>query len=235
MTTLRCIIAAAAAVTLGTGALVAAPSATAYSYGYNSRAVVNAWYEDFLGRDAEQDLASQYWVDQLNALFPPSDQLWKITHSEEFDAGIVDEYYRVLLGRAPDPGARYWINGITAQRFPKEWALQNILASPEYRAGKDNAALVFGWYTALLSRTPSAGEIAYWSERVNLAGPLDAVRELYYANEAVALRITTSYNLLLDRNPEAREVSYWYPKEVENSVNVQVLIGATEEYRYLAE
>lgn len=230
MTCSRRILATAATVAaIAASALVAAPAASAAPG--DNRAVVNAWYEDFLRRDAEVDPGSQYWVNSLDSGDNPGDVLWRITHSEEFNAYRVDLNYRMLLQRSPDPGARYWVDGVNAQRFPLEWARQNILASQEYLSGKNSSSVVNSWYGWLLGRSASAGEVSYWSGRINAVGPLGAVREIYYTNEAVTRSIAISHSYLLDRSPKAEEVSYWYPKEVENSVNVEVLIAAGSEYR----
>jgi len=216
-----------AALALSAAAVASAPAASAAP---GDRELVNGWYTDFLGREA--DPGSQYWVDRL-AVQAPADVLWSITHSEEYDATTIDLYYRALLNREPDRGARYWIDGINAQRFPSEWALQNILASPEYQSGKSRTTVINGWYDTLLGRAPSPGEVSYWSGRLASVGALTAVREVYYTGEAVTGRINDTYDSLLDRAPSPGEVAYWYPKQVENSVNVRVLIAATPEYRSL--
>ena len=205
------------------------------------RAVVGAWYEDFLGRSAADDPGSQYWVDRLGVQ-APADVLWSLTHTREHTVRQVQDYYLYLLGRGLDPGAGYWVDGATAQRFPLEWVLQNVAASPEYVAGRPAAQVVRNWYAVVFTRdlstfgedterTPGDGEIAYWSGRIVAVGHLAAFRELYYAPEVVAARVGSTYADLLGRSPSAGEVAYWSPKEVESDVNVTVLVGATPEYR----
>ncbi|MBF5082168.1 DUF4214 domain-containing protein [Quadrisphaera sp. INWT6] len=222
------LLATLAALALSTAALASAPAASAAP---GDRELVNRWYANFLGRLA--DPGSQYWVDRLTTQ-APADVLWAITHSEEYDATTIDLYYRSQLNREPDRGARYWVDGINAQRFPAEWALQNILASAEYQAGRSSTTVINGYYETLLGRAPSAGEVSYWAGRLRTAGSLGTVREIYYSSEAVTRRITDTYDQLLDRAPSSGEVSYWYPKQVENSVNVDVLIASTPEYRTLS-
>lgn len=62
-------------------------------------------------------------------------------------------------------------------------------------------------------------------------GRLAALREMHYTPEAVTRRVPLTYDELLGRAPSRGEVAYWSPKEVESTINVEVLIGATDEYR----
>lgn len=229
----RLVAAAATAAVLSISALLAAPAATA-AVG-DDRAVVNGWYQDFLGRDAKTDPGSQYWVDRLAAQ-APADVLWTITHSREFNGNEVAASYNDYLGRAPDRGASYWVDGTTAQSFPLEWVDQNLLASNEYfqRWGvryAGNAGPVSIWYIDVLGRTASDGEKAYWARRVDQIGRLGALRELWYSDEAVRGRINDHYSALLSRDADFAGLSYWSPKEVESDINVAVLLASTPEYR----
>lgn len=223
----------AAAALLAPLTLVAAPAATAATG--DDRAVVDNWYADFLGRDASADPGSQYWVDQLKVR-APGDLLWSITHSREYVEDEVTDIYNGYLDRAPDSGANYWVEGATAQRFPIEWAEQNVLASAEYARhhyadtlGESNVAT--WWYRDVLGREASAGEAAYWAGRSARIGRLGALRELWYSDEAVRGRINEHYNYLLSRDADLPGLNYWYPKEVESDINVQVLLAASQEYR----
>ena len=130
MWTLRRAAATAATIALAvSGALVTAPVASAEP-GLDSPKLVDEWYNEFLGRDA--DAGARYWSDQIDAGAKPSDVLWAITHSREYVAREVTALYRQYLRRVPDAGASYWIEGATAQAFPVEWVEQNLLASQEY-------------------------------------------------------------------------------------------------------
>lgn len=227
------VLAALAATTMIAGAtLVAAPAATAAS----TATTVEAWYADFLSRDADADAGSRYWVDQIDADARASDQVWAITHSEEYHRNDITFSYAISLGREPDAGAHYWLEGANAQRFPLEWVAQNVAASPEaVAAANGRGDLIATWYYTALSaggdvRIPSPGEVAYWQGRVRAVGALGAYRELYYTPEAISYRVEGWYLGLLNREPSPGEVAYWYPKEVESDINVGVLIASTDEY-----
>lgn len=200
-----------------------------------NRTVVNAWYDDFLGRDADADPGSTYWVSQLDRQ-APGDVLWTITHSREYVEREVAAYYNDLLGRAPDRGASYWVEGVLAGRFPLEWVRQNILASQEYYDDwYIKAFVVDDWYGDILGRFgASDGEAAYWLDRASRVGRLQAVREIYYSDEAVRYRINQHYRLMY-RDADIAGINYWYGKEVESDINVQVLIAASPEYRVRRE
>jgi hypothetical protein len=213
-------------------ALVGAPAAHAAP---SDRTVVNAWYRDFLGRDATADPGSQHWVDQMDRR-NPADLVWAIAHSREHHDKQVAAYYNDHLLRAPDPGARYWVDGATAGRFPLEWAEQNILASQEYvdrrTFGLGNDYVPRFWYLHVLGRAAGDGEERYWADRIRRVGRLAALRELWYSDEAVRHRIDGHYLTLLRRtDPTLGEVDSWRTEEVESDINVQVLMAASPEYR----
>ncbi len=226
--------ASATAVAPAATAAPAAPAPAAAQAASTSAELVDRWYGDFLGRDA--DAGSQYWVDRLDAGAKPSDVTWAITHSSEYHEFQVSLAYQRLLGRYPDKGAQYWVDGLNSQRFPVEWVVQNLLASPEYakQRGGDTGA-VTGWYDFLLNRwdagSVSAGEKAYWVKRISQVGRLGALREFYYSGDAVRHRIDINYASLLNRTADSGGLSYWFAQEVESDINVQVLIANTEEYR----
>lgn len=203
-------------------------------------ALVRAWYRDFLGRTPAQalsDTSRRYWVAALDAGAAPSDVLWAITHGREHVEQQVTSSYLDLLGRAPDAGAGAWVDGVLAGRFPLEWVEQNVLASDELarlRAGGAGGTefLVDAWYARVLGRVRVSGaEEAYWGARIAAVGRLGALRELYYAPEAVAHRVRGHHSALLRRAASAAEVAYWSPKEVESDVNVAVLLASSPEYR----
>jgi len=235
------VLAAAATATMIAGAALAAAPAAPAATAASPASTVDAWYGHFLGREA--DAGSRYWVKQIEAGARASDQIWAITHSDEYNREDIAAYYAFYLSREPDVGVRYWQQGANAQRFPLEWVEQNVAASPEAVAAanrRGDGDLIQTWYYGALGaggtfRFPDQGEVAYWNARVRAIGALGAYRELYYTPEAVTARITNWYARLLGRKPSAGEVAYWYPKEVESDINVGVLIASTPEYADLAD
>lgn len=223
-----------------TAAFAAAPAAQAAP---TTDTTVQAWYREFLGRSAEQarnDPGRQHWVRQIDAGMRPSDALWAITHSREYVEREVAAYYNEHLGRAPDPGAAYWVDSAVNRGMALEWVELNILGSSEYRQrstfdtgfGTEFAVEWFYLYETLGRYEGSPGEISYWSNRIRQVGSFQAVRELWYTDEAVRYRINEHYKDLLYRfeGADFGGLAYWYPKEVESDINVQVLLASTPEF-----
>ena len=219
-----------------TAALTGAPAAQAAP---TTDTTVRAWYIEFLGRSAEQannDPGRQYWVRRIDAGMRPSDALWAITHSREYVEREVAARYNEYLLRAPDAGARSWVDGAASGRFPLEWVEQNLLASQEYvdrrTFGLGDGYVPRFWYLHVLGRSAPEGEEAYWAGRIRQVGRLNALRELWYSDEAVRYRINEHYKSLLYRfeGADFAGLAYWYPKEVESDINVQVLLASTPEF-----
>lgn len=216
-----------------------APAASAVSTG----TLIDAWYGDLLGRDA--DAGSQHWVNQVDAGAKPADVLWAITDSDEHHKRSIEISYEYYPGRTVDaaknPGARYWLQGTNAQEFYLEWVYQNIIASPELVSSALHAGgkrqLVGDWYEYGIDagRRPSNGEVAYWSARASEVGNPTASREIYYTPEAVSYRVQGTYTFLLQRGANAGEVAYWSPKEIESSINVDVLVAASPEHASIVD
>lgn len=234
MWTLRRTAAAVATITLTlSGALVTAPVASAAT-GLNSPKLVDEWYNEFLGRDA--DAGARYWSDQIDAGTKPSDVLWAITHSREYVVRDVTALYRQYLRRAPDAGASYWIEGATRQTFPVEWVEQNLLASQEYAnknqvQDRGEAFVAYSWYGDVLGRYNStSGDQAYWAGRTAKIGRLGALREMWYSPEAVNIRVQGHYTDIFVRDADGNGLAYWYPKEIESDINVPVLLACSPEF-----
>jgi len=200
-------------------------------------ALVQSWYQDFLGRlDPSADPGRQYWVNRLDRGERPSDVLWSLTETREYAQVNVQALYETLLERAVDPGAEYWISGVDQRGMALEWVAQNIYASDEfYRdvAGSNPRELVTIWYLSLTGREPFPGEVNYWVDRLQSINRLQVLREFWYAPESVESRVIGNYVVLLGRQPSPGEVRYWSPLERESDRNVGVLIASTPEYASL--
>jgi hypothetical protein len=234
----RRLTAALAGVTVGLLSIsIAAPAQAAEP---TSDQLVQLWYADFLGRpDPAADPGRGYWVDRLEEGTPARYVLGSIIRSYEYAGAEVGAYYRAYLNRPVDPGARYWVESTVHDDMAFEWVAQNILASPEYvRASgpptgdprADRMAYVDNLFPDVLGRFPSQGETAYWSDRVGRVGPLAAVRELWYTDEAVRGRLADNYVYLLGRDVDLPGLDYWTPVERQSDITLQVELAVTDEY-----
>jgi hypothetical protein len=201
--------------------------------------IVQSWYADFLGReDPASDPGRSYWVGLLEQGVPRQYVLGSILRSYEYSNLEVGDYYRDLLGRAPDPGASYWIDQTVNHDMAWEWVAQNILASPERRGNYTGAyGYVFYLYGPVLGRLPGdsdAGALDYWTNRYNQVGALNVVRELWYTDEAVQFRLSGNYDFLLLRELDQDGLGYWAPRERQSDITTQVELASTDEYAELA-
>lgn len=233
--------------------VVATPVATAASNQPSNQTVVNAWYDDFLGRDAQVDPGSKVWVAALDRGEAPDAVVTAVLGSREHVTRAITGYYVDLLGRSPDPGATYWIDGVVRGDFPLEWVEQNVYASEEYaarhadgrapgeasrppRPDGPTASLVRWWYDALLNRSDqSDGEIDYWSRRIAAVGRLGALREMWCSSQAVRCRVVENYYELLPRGPDGPGADYWAPREAVSKIAVVIAFAASQEYRTLSD
>lgn len=207
---------------------VLAPGTSAY--------VVEGWYNQLLGRDAASDPGSRYWVGELDRGVPAADVLAQLRRTPEYVRDSVAAIYRGYLEREPDAGSRYWVDGVVSGSFPLEWVEQNVASSTEYQLlrGEDldgsPTKVVGGWYRVVLRRTPSAGEVGYWTSRQSAVGVLAAFRELWYAPETVTERIQSHYQVFLGRSAGPGEVAYWYDRDVVSDAAVAAQIGGSAEH-----
>ncbi len=221
--------ACAAALAAGLLATTAVP-ASAASIG--SSEVTANWYQDFLGRTlaaARNDPGHLYWADRLDAGEPRAQVLADLTRTPEYAATSVTLVYAVLLDRAPDPGARYWLENVP-RGMAVEWVEQNVLASREFREGSSAAGYVDDLYAVVLGREPRPGETRYWTGRLQATTPLITVREIWYTDEAADLRTRAKYELLLGRTPNAGEVAYWRGAEKQSDLATSIAFASSPEY-----
>lgn len=230
-----CAITASAALALGVGVALAPASQAAV----NNDTITQAWFRYFFGLYGEEgraDADRARYVARLDAGEKASDVLWSLTHSRRYVEQEITGYYNDHLGRAPDSGASYWVDGALNRGMALEWVEQNILASNEYFEDHFGnslgaSATVKYWYSDILGRYNAGdGEANYWAARQRQVGRLQVVREIWYSDEAVRYRIDDNYSDVLGRDADFAGLSYWYGKEVESDINVAVLLGTTQEF-----
>jgi hypothetical protein len=124
---------------------------------------------------------------------------------------FVASTYGLLLDRAPDPGASYWINALNGGASSTSVVL-GIEASTEYLTDQ-----VFALYSRYLNRAPDSLGEQGWLNTLLGGGTLEQVAEglvsspEYFqdhgsANEGYVLGL---YNQVLGRTPSADELNGW--------------------------
>ena len=221
------ITSAVAALTLSMTAPAVAQAAVV---GSPNDKLVTGWYDEVLARDlteAQLDpVGRAAWVDRLDAGQRREDVLRDITRTPEYANRFVTTVYAGSLGRAPDAGARVWITGIQAGMAP-EWVEQNIMASAEFE--QKDGTYISQLYGAILGRSSNAGERSYWQGRLATTSRLTVVREIWYSNEALELRIDAIYRTLLHRGSDAAS-RYWHPALATSRLETEISIASTAEY-----
>lgn len=222
--------AVAGALAAGVIAVTAVP-ANAATLG--SSEVVANWYQDFLGRNlaaARNDPGHLVWADRLDGGEPRAQVLAEIVRSPEYARTNVTALYVLLLERAPDPGAAYWLENVP-KGMAVEWVEQNILASAEFRQGSgSDADWVGDLYGLLLGREANAGETRYWVQQLRQTGSLATVRSIWYTDEAADARVTVQYVRLLGRIPNGGEIAYWRGTEKQSDLATSIAFASSPEY-----
>jgi Domain of unknown function (DUF4214) len=125
---------------------------------------------------------------------------------------FVASTYGLLLDRAPDSGAAYWVNALNSGASSNSVVLR-IEASAEYLADQ-----VFALYSRYLNRAPGALGEQSWLNALQQGATLEQVAEgivsspEYFqdhgdTNEGYILGL---YNQVLDRTPSAGELDGWF-------------------------
>jgi hypothetical protein len=216
------------------GSVVATPASAA-----TNDQVVQAWYRVYLQRsaaDAASDTGRSYWTGRLDRGDTRESVLHDILVSREYVTDEIGEYYSRYLGRRADDGARYWIDGVVRGDFVAEWAAQLILNSDEYYrtwtsgSADANGQFIRSLYFDLLQRSAGQGEVDYWRGVLARDGRLAVVRGIWYAQEAVTVRLDRHYVDFLDRRVDPAGLSYWSPVAVASDLAVRFRLGSTEEF-----
>ncbi len=72
-----------------------------------------------------------------------------------------------------------------------------------------NAALVNGYYHAILGRAADPGGLAYWTHVLQVSSPPAVISAILNSNESRANQVRDDYQVMLSRTPSPSEVAYW--------------------------
>lgn len=170
---------------------------------------VRQLHQLFLGRgatEAEIDLT----VTRLEQGDDRIDLTSEMARSDHWAGSSLDQMYRDVLGREPDPeGRSYWMgqisNGLTIQDLGTYF-----YGSGEYAASAgSNEAYVRGLYQVLLGRQPDAEGLAYWTGQLagGTADPPDVAAGFYASIESRRDRVSRIHQQVFGSapSPETRE------------------------------
>ncbi|HWB14429.1 MAG TPA: DUF4214 domain-containing protein [Pirellulales bacterium] len=145
-------------------------------------AIINSYYQQYLGRSADQ-AGVNYWIGVWQAHGGPEQVQAGIIGSPEYyatagklhpslspDAAWVTALYNNLLGRTPDAqGLAYWVSYI--QTNSRQSVVLGFVTSAEYRLG-----LINGWFEEYLGRPADASGAQYWLAQMEQGMTQDEVQ-----------------------------------------------------------
>lgn len=190
---------------------------------------------DFLG--AEPDVR-RVEADSLalEAGLARSTFLTRLSTSDAWLAGVVDDLYQDTLGRPGDPsGTAFWIGQLRSGRRTVAQAAASFYASPEYYrgfGGGTDRTWVADLYPKLLGRTADPGGLDYWTRQTATAGRDSVARRFYQSPESARQRVRSLYADLLGRAPDPSGLAYWSGRVVtDGDLALAVQLAASNEYR----
>jgi hypothetical protein len=144
--------------------------------------IINGFYEQYLGRAADQ-AGLNYWIGVWRTNGGPEQVQAGIIGSPEYyatagklyphlaaDAAWVTALYNNLLGRNPDAqGLDYWVNYI--QSSTKQSVVLGFVTSAEYRL-----SLIDGWFEEYLGRSIDAAGAQYWLSQMEQGATQDQLQ-----------------------------------------------------------
>ncbi len=133
--------------------------------------------------------------------------------SDEWAGVQIDDLYRKILDRGPDPqGRAYWLDQVRSGVRIEDIAT-GFYGSEEYfaAAGSTNAGYVDHLYLDLLGRPADAGGQATWTRELDSRrmSRRQVAAQFYASVESRRDRVTALYQTILGRNPDPGGLETW--------------------------
>jgi hypothetical protein len=210
---LRALAIAAAVVLAAPAAPVAADHAPTYPGSLGpapTHQYVDAVHRLFLGRAPGHAEAAD--LAHLVHAAGPGALTTRLALSREWAGARIDELYRQVLGRAPEPGGEsYWLHQLAGGR-----TLESVAAafhgSEEYFAGvgRRHDRYVESLYRRLLQREPDPSGHAAWVERLDRGTSRTEVAVAFYGSiESRRQRVEGLYREVLGRASDPAGRDFW--------------------------
>jgi hypothetical protein len=164
----------------------------------------------FLGRTASGAEAAD--LSHLVHAAGPTALTSRLALSPEWAGVRIDDLYRRILGRAPEPGGQaYWL-GQLARGKTLESVAAGFYGSDEYYAivGRSDGAFVDSLYDRLLGRQADAAGRAQWLDQLRQGVTRTTVADAFYGSvESRRQRVDALYAEVLGRAPDAPGRTFW--------------------------
>ena len=225
----------------GNGGYAALPSirsqAAAYSYDTRfaqARSVVQAMYEDILGRGVDPS-GLMTWSSMLVGGSSPASLVASLTSSAEYIRARITQAYQQTLGRDPDPGGMdSWYRAIRARAATVDDVERRFLSSNEFwtKSGGTDAGYVTRLYETVLGRRPAPSDVDFWTARIAAHGRDSMADGIWFSLEAAKIRAGVYYRTYLKREPDAAGLLTWAKVLLARGEGaVRIGIAGSEEYR----
>lgn len=167
-------------------------------------------HQIFLGRTATaSELADLAHVVHAEG---PAALSSRLALSPEWAGVRIDELYRGILGRAPEPGGQaYWLDQL-AQGDTLESVAAGFYGSDEYyrQVGGRPGDFVDSLYRRLLERDPDDDGRQQWTDRLGQGVTRHQVADAFYASvESRRQRVDATYAEILGRGPDPTGRAFW--------------------------
>ncbi len=175
-----------------------------------THAYVQRVHELFLGRAATAAEAAELTHVVHHA--GPAALTVRLALSPEWAGVRIDDLYRRILGRAPEPGGQaYWLDQLARGRTLESVAA-GFYGSDEYYGivGRRDDAFVDSLYARLLQREPDPAGRAGWLDHLRRGASRTTVADAFYRSvESRRQRVDALYLEVLGRPPDADGRAFW--------------------------
>src|SRR5487761_1086456 len=172
---------------------------------------VNDLYQDVLHRSASAAEVG-YFLNEVDGGVPFQTIVDNFLNSPEYHASEVAGDFTTYLGRPADPtGAAYWQVQLDSGTRENQFST-SLIASPEYYAnhGGSDSGFVMALYQDVLSRSASAGDVAYWDSQLAGGETRSAVAAAFIDSAEHHAALIDGYYLdYLNRPAAPGALGYW--------------------------
>lgn len=136
----------------------------------------------------------------------------RLALSPEWAGRRIDDLYRRILGRAPDPGGRaHWLGELARGRTLESVAARFHGSDERYgQVGREAGAYVDSLYTGILGRPADAGGRADWLAELQRGVTRTQVAEAFHRSlESRRQRVDGLYAEILGRAPDPGGRAFW--------------------------
>lgn len=174
--------------------------------------LVRSYYQDVLNRQPT-DAETLGWAKLISGGTSKRAVANSFVGSDEYRIHRVEEAYRVVLRREPDPtGPQFWLGRMKAGDFESDDVIRTFYGTAEFyqAAGSNsNTGVVGALYDRILLRPATQAEKDGWAAVIAADGRDRVVKRIWDSPEAANTRVRDLYTRYLGRSPGEVELASW--------------------------